>query len=448
MNDLPLEIVSVLCAFQPLFSRAVFEHAKTLLLGAILTPGPRTVASILRIMGKAQDRRFTKYHRVLSRAMWSALEGGRILLMLLLAAFVPEGLVLFGIDETIERRWGKKISARGIYRDPVRSSKSHFVKTSGLRWVSLMLLTPIRWAGRVWALPFLTALAPSEHYYEERGLEPKTFLQRAAEMLERLAAWLPRRQVVVVADNSYSALEFLDRVRKVLSIVTRLRLDAALYEPAPERDPHQVGRPPLKGKRLPTLEQKLRQRKGWRLLKLQDWYGQGPRKVWILSESAVWYHTGLPPVPIRWVLLRDPLHKFEPQALLCTALEAKPAQILEWFVQRWQVEVTFEETRAYLGIETQRQWTDKAIARCTPVLLALYSIITLMAHNLIANNAPPIRTAAWYQKDWPTFSDVIALVRRSLWASESFSTSHPQTDTVRIPRSFLGRLIDSLCYAT
>jgi hypothetical protein len=448
VNDLPVEIVTILYAFQPLFSRPVFEHAKVLLLGAILAPGRRTVASVLRVMGKAEERRFEKYHRVLSRAAWSGREAARILLLMLLRVFVPEGTVLFGVDETIERRWGKKISARGIYRDPVRSSRSHFVKTSGLRWISLMLLTPIRWAGRVWALPFLTELAPSERYYEERGLEHKTLLDRAAEMLERVTAWLPGRQIVVAGDGSYSALEFLDRVRKVVTMVTRLRLDAALYEPAPERKAHQPGRPALKGKRLPTPEQKLKQRKGWRLLKLQDWYGQGPRKVWILPETAVWYHKSLPPVPLRWVLIRDPLKKFEPQALLCTDLKAKPAQIVEWFIQRWPVEVTFEETRAHLGLETQRQWTDKAIARCTPILLALYSIITLMAHNLVANNAPPVRTAAWYRKDWPTFSDALALVRRSLWASEVFSMSSPRSDNPKIPAPVLGRLMDTLCYGT
>jgi hypothetical protein len=162
MSGLPCAIIMVMRAFAPLFSKRVFEHAKLLLAGAILAPRRRTVAAVLRVMGKSADGHFQNYHRVFNRARWSSLGASRILLGLLLEAFVPKGPVVMGIDETIERRRGEKLSAKGIYRDPVRSSHAHLVKASGLRWVRLMLLTRIRWADRVWALPFLTVLAPSE----------------------------------------------------------------------------------------------------------------------------------------------------------------------------------------------------------------------------------------------------------------------------------------------
>jgi hypothetical protein len=173
VRTLPPKMVQALAPFAPLFSKRVWQHAQLLLVGAILTPGRRTVSSALRAMGLDQYERFHRYHRVLSRARWSSLVASRILLGLLLEAFVGEGPIILGIDETLERRWGKKISARGIYRDPVRSTHENFVKSSGLRWVCVMLLVEIPWASRVWALPFLSVLAPSERYAAKRGRRHK-----------------------------------------------------------------------------------------------------------------------------------------------------------------------------------------------------------------------------------------------------------------------------------
>jgi hypothetical protein len=178
MLRLPARFAAVILCFAPLFRQHTWRHAEVLLIGAILVPGQRTVTSILRISGLSRERRFVNYHRVLNRAAWSGRAAARLLLGLLLDAFVPHGPVLLGLDDTIERRRGKRISAKGIYRDPVRSSRGHFVKASGLRWLSLMLLVPIPWAGRVWALPFLTALAPSERYSQERGRRHKKLSMR------------------------------------------------------------------------------------------------------------------------------------------------------------------------------------------------------------------------------------------------------------------------------
>jgi hypothetical protein len=353
-----------------------------------------------------------------------------------------------GLDDTIERRRGEKISAKGIYRDPVRSSKGHFVKASGLRWLSLMLLAPVPWAQRVWALPFLTVLCPSERYYTDRGRAHRPLTERAGQMLRVVHRWLPRREKVVVADSSFSALEFLAARPERLQVVTRLRLDAALYEPAPERESGQPGRPRQKGQRLPTLADVAADpATDWIRLTLERWYSQGERTVEITSGTAVWYHSGKPPVPIRWVLVRDPGGGFEPQAFLCTDLQAIPQAILRWFVQRWQVEVTFEEVRAHLGVETQRQWSDQAIARTTPVLMGLFSLVTLMAHRLQTTQDVPVRRCAWYAKRQPTFSDALALVRSRLWRHRSFSMSGVTTDIVKIPAALLDQLTDALCYA-
>jgi hypothetical protein len=271
--SLPPLFVSLLNVFAPLFSDRVWRHAQVLLIGALLAPGRRTVTSCLRIVGLGRERHFVNYHRVLSRARWRGREASRLLLDLLVNRFVPAGPIVLGIDDTIERRRGKRIQAKGIYRDPVRSSHSHFVKASGLRWVSLMLLAPVPWAARTWALPFLTCLAPSERYRQKQRKQHKPLLAWARQMIWQAQRWLPNRELVVVGDSAFSALEWLSAlVRRNITVVTRLRLDAALYDPAPVRRPGTNGRPRKKGKRRPTLRQVLeRKATRWQRLLVPGW---------------------------------------------------------------------------------------------------------------------------------------------------------------------------------
>jgi hypothetical protein len=446
-------MIRVLAPFAPLFSERVFEHAQVLLAGAILAPGKRTVSSALRAMGLDQQKSFHRYHRVLSRASWSSREAGRLLLGLLVETFVPEGPLVVGIDETLERRRGKKIAAKGIYRDPVRSSHSHFVKTSALRWVCVTLLAEVPWASRVWALPFVCSLAPSERYAAERGKRHKPLTERAWQLLLLLRRWQPERKIVAVADSTYASLKLLDRCSKLadpIAFITRLRLDAALYEPAPPWYPSQIGRPRLKGRRLPNLSVVAEDSATtWKAITMDDFYGRKKRTVEVVSGTAVWYSTGLPAVPLRWVLIRDPEEGFETQALLCTDLDAEPERIISWFARRWQMESTFQEVRQRLGLETQRQWSETAIRRTAPALLGLFSLVTLFAHRHMAKGADSARQTAWYSKPHPTFSDALAQVRRQLWAQEreSFRGSPSEVDAVKVPRQFIERLTDAVCYA-
>jgi DDE superfamily endonuclease len=447
---LPPLFASVFGAFAPLFSDCVWRQAQTLLLGAILAPGKRTVTSCLRIMGLRQERRFVNYHRVLSRARWCGRTASRLLLGLLVQRFVPEGPIVLGVDDTIERRRGKHIPAKGIYRDPVRSSHSHFVKASGLRWMSLMLLAPVPWAARIWALPLLTCLAPSERYRQKQRKQHKPVLVWARQMIWQVQRWLPDRELVVVGDSAFSALEWLSAlVRRNITVVTRLRLDAALYDPAPVRRPGTNGRPRKKGKRRPTLRQVLeRKATRWQCLLVSGWYGEGDRLIEVCSRTAVWYHTGLPPVPIRWVLIRDPKKRFDPQALLCTNLTQSPLTIVSWFVRRWQVEVTFQEVRRTLGVETQRQWSQQAIARTTPCLLALFSLVTLLADRLARQGALPLPQDAWYHKARPTFADALAAVRQHYWRQMGFRVSHRKKQRQKLPSILRECLTYVLCRAT
>jgi hypothetical protein len=445
---LPPIVAHLMAPFRNFFTAPVWSHVLVLIAGTTLAPGKRTVCSALRVMGLGANGDFALYHHVLSRASWSARAVARKLFTLIVDRFVPDGPLVMGIDDTIERRWGARIAARGIYRDPVRSSEGHFVKASGLRWLVLMALVPVPWAKRRWALPFLTVLAPSERYNTSLGRRHKTLTDWARQAILQVRRWLPDRNIIVTADSSFAALELIEAVRRHATFITRLRLDAALYAPPPERNPNRCGRPAKRGARVPKMSQVLEdEATKWTRLSMPYWYGGERCVLEIATGTAVWYSAGLPPAHIRWVLVRDPDGRREPQAFLCTSLDAVPSDILGWFVQRWSVETTFQECRRHVGIETQRQWSSLAIARTTPALFGLFSLITLWAAapNLAAGLRP--RTAVWYAKAEPSFSDAIALVRRHFWAAANLSVSRSGRDTVEIPAALLQRLTDALCYA-
>jgi hypothetical protein len=407
-----------------LFTEPSWLRAQALLCGVLLAPANHTLTAALRVLGLAHQPGFQNYHRLLNRARWSARQAAQVLLGLLVEAFTPSGPVIVGLDDTIERRRGRKLTARAIYYDAARSSKACFQKTSGLRWMSVALLVPVRWAARVWALPFLTTLCPSERYgpYVQRGRRHKPLVERARGLIGQIRRWLPERALIVVADSSYAALEFLAwgaRQARPVTVITRLRLDAALYRPAPARRPGQRGRSRLKGQRLPSLARRLKQpHTPWQGCRL-TWYGGEIRRLHLATGTAVWYHSGKPPVAIRWVLVRDPKGRCEPQAFLSTDLKLEARQIVTYFIRRWSMETTFQEARLYLGVEGQRQWNDMATARATPVRLALFSLVALMVQRQPAWQQT-VRRSAWYEKARPTFADALAQVRRALWRQLGF----------------------------
>ena len=442
---MPNELLNLVIAFAPLFSKPTFNHVKVLLVGAILSPASRTVTNALRVVGLSQEKHFQNYYRVLNRASWSCLNGSRILLKLLLKAFSLGDEIVIGFDDHLERRRGKRIKAKGIYRDAVRSSDSFFVKASGLRWLSFMLLTEVPFARRIWALPFLTVICPSERYHLEKGIRHRNLTDRARQAIVQIWRWFPAQELIFVGDSSYAAIDLLNAVREKVTVVTKLRLDAALYEVAPKRIDGQPGRPRKKGKRLPTLKEASENPNTiWEKVTV-NWYGV-EKEIETTSGTCVWFHFGKEAVPIRWVTVRDLAGEFDTQALLCTNQEAEPKQIVEWFIRRWQVEVTFEESRRHLGIETNRQWSDNAINRTTPSLFGLFSLITLMANELQKGDKLKVRNVAWYEKEVATFSDAIGCVRQQIWEFQSFQTSENEYEVIKIPRSFLKTLTDTLCF--
>ena len=447
----PAEVEAVTADFASLFTRPSWRRAQALLCGTLLAPANHVLTAALRFLGLADDRHFQNYHRLLNRVRWSTRAAAGTLLKLLVAAFAPAGPLILGLDETVERRRGPKIKARAIYRDAARSSRECFQKTSGLRWLSLHLLVPIRWARRVWALPFLTALCPSARYpvYTQKGRRHKSLVERARGLIGQARRWLPNQALTVVADSGYAAIELLawcQRLPTPVTLITRLRLDAALYAPAPARAAAQKGRPRRKGRRLPTLAQRLTAPETtWNRVRVR-WYGGAWRWLEVATDTAVWYHSGLPPVALRWVLIRDPKGRSEPQALLSTDADLPATQIISAFVRRWAMEVTFQETRAHLGVEGQRQWNDLAIARTTPLRLALFSLVALIVHRQPGWQAS-VRQAAWYKKALPTFSDALAQVRRCLWRQLAFCMSVENRDKRKPPAVLFAHLGEMLAYA-
>jgi hypothetical protein len=441
MPPLPEAIILVLAPFAPRFSHRVWLHAQLLLLGAILTPGARTVTAALRATGLAAERRFTNDHRVLNRATWSGRQASRILLGLLITGLVPPGVpIILGADDTVERRSGRKINAKGCYRDAVRSSKSHVIHCFGLKWVSMMLLVAVPWSRRVWALPFLTTLCwPADKHHQHRH---KTSIDWVRQMTKQVRRWLPERRLVLVVDGGFAAVSLaLACVKSRVAMVSRLRWDAALYHPPGPRPPGKRGPRPLKGKRQRSLQAWAeRSDTPWETVEV-DWYRGRRKTLWVFSRTALWYTPRLPPVAIRDVLVGDPEGKLRMEAFFCTDVQAKPVEILQWIVMRWSVEVTFEEVRAHLGFETQRQWTDKAIARTSPVLLALYSLVILLALQLSQGGLIPVEATAWYHKPEPAFVDCLALVRRHLWCARYLVNSAAGPEFVQFSREAFERLL-------
>jgi hypothetical protein len=392
---------------------------------------------------------------VLSRAVWSPLALARTLLMMLTTFVSDEQALIFGLDETIERRWGCKIKASGVYRDGVRSTSCYRVMVSGLRWVSVMLLTEVGWAQRVWALPVLTALAPSAPFYARMGRAHKSLPQRALQLLRILRRWLPQRQLVVVGDGGYASMPFLTGCTQLqITAIVRLQLNAALYDPPPPPSGKR-GRPRVKGERQIKLAQRLKDPQTvWQTLEVA-WYGGQRRDIEVISQCARWYKSGKGNIAGRWVLIRDPQRQFPPTALWCTHPLEQDSYAVRWiietFVKRWAVEVTFAEARRHLGVESQRQWSDRAIARTTPMLFGLYSWVTLVAQRLYeSGESIEVRRSAWYPKSQPTFSDGLARVRRLLWHYQASQDLWPPTHEARgvkkIPLDHWKALLEALSY--
>jgi DDE superfamily endonuclease len=443
---LPPAFVAWLAPFLAAFSRRTRTTAAALAVGALLAIGPRTVSNCLRVLGLAEHPSFTAFHRVLNRNAWSGLALGRTLLLLLVKAFVPTGPIIIGVDHTLERRRGRCIKPASHFYDAVRSSADQKVSSRGLRWISAMLLVEVPFACRIWALPILTVLTPSKTWCEQHHRRYRTVTDWAHPLLLTMRRWLPDRPLVAVMDGEFAAIDLLHALRGTMVAITRLRLDARLFDFPTGYD--RRGRPASKGKRQPSLAARASDPTTvWKRAV------QASRTAWrsggwieYASGTALWHHSGKPPLPIRWVLVRYPDGRRETEAFLCTDIMARPRDVLDCFDRRWSMETTYEEGRAHLGIETQRQWSDPAIFRTTPLLFGLYSLVAVYVQQNAERLTLSPRQAAWYPKPAPTFADALARLRQHFWFA-LFTTSVDSTDMSEVLTPELRRLIQTACDA-
>lgn len=446
MINIPTGFQETISHFSFAFRKDVWGKVQTLLIGAIICPGSRTVCNVLRSVGLRWERNFPKFHRVLSQDKWSAFELSSVLIRLVVNAFIPkEEPIVLGIDDTVERRWGRKINKRGIYRDPVRSSKSHFVKCSGLRWLCLMVLTPLPWldTGIYWALPVLTVLCPSERFYTKQGKTPKKLTTWANQII----SWLGRRKnilqrpIYLTGDGSFATLElFMNSQQCGIGLIARMKLNARLYHLPPKKHPEGKRGPiPPVGKRLLSMEKRVTDKRiKWKSVTFSEWYGNRNKEMLVTSGVAIWRKSNTLLVKVKWVLLKDPEGKLDPVLLASSDFEVATKNMVCFFVRRWRVEVTFAEVRRHLGVETQRQWSDLAIERTTPCLMALFSIVCLLANKLNSSRKIEPNHTAWYKKKGVTFSDVLAAVRLEIFQKSELLISpvnslvNSYSDNIRI----------------
>ena len=445
------KIIQLLSVFAMAFTAPTFAKALVLLYGTILAPGRRTVTAALRVMGLADSKHFTNYHRVLNRDRWSPWVLSKLLLGLIIQIFLPAGMpLILLIDETLERRRGRKIKYKGWFRDPIRSTAKHVSKSLGIRWICLAVLVPVPWSQRWWAVPFMTVPALGPKTSAKLKKRHRTLVDWAIIMIGKVRRWQPDREMVLVGDGTYAAVRLIRhcrRLKRPVKLVSRLRLDACLHDSPGPQPKGKRGPKPKKGARQPSLAARLADPETrWQTLKI-PWYGGSEKEIEIVTGVSLWYRRGLNPVPICWVLLRCPEGSFKPQAFFCSDTSVSAKQIIIWFIARWNIDVTFEEVRAHLGFETQRQWSDKAIERTTPCLLGIFSLVVLMAKVLYPKTLP-IQQASWYPKEEATFSDALAAVRSHLWHSMNYGTSSENTDMLLIPQTTLFSLLKVACYST
>jgi hypothetical protein len=375
-------------------------------------------------MGLSHESCFAKYHHVLNRAEWLPLLGSKILLTMLVKTFGNALLVLF-IDETLERRKGPKIKAKGYYRDAVRSSKTRVVKSPGLKWLTLSMGCFFPFSKRCYAVPFMTVLEPSEKSDKAAKKRHKTTLDWTVQMLKQVVRWLNKASTVLVGDGCFACAQLAwECLGQDVCLISRLKMNARLFDFPPEDSPGKRGRKRTKGGQLIGFKGMLEiPDLGWKEVTLNG-YDKKKKRIRYVSSTCLWGVDGFLPVPIRWVLVVDPEGHLDPLPLMCTDVTFTPEKIVELYIQRWNLEVTFEEVREHLGVETQRQWSDKAIARTTPILMGLYTIVCLIANRLHEDQPIVVAQTAWYEKEDATFSDLLTAVRKVLWKDNLISKKH------------------------
>lgn len=422
MLNLPAEILNVLAIFSPLFSKPVYKNVVLLFVGFILTKGRRTIAEVLRTLNLQDLKNFSKFHWVLNGAKWQALKAAEILFSQIVKAFSLKEIII-SIDTHVERRKGVKIKGLGRQRDAVRSTKNHKVLVPGLLWLVACVCIKFPGSKGCWSLPFFTQLIPPKRPLStsrnqndlNKTSKRKTLTEWTVQLIKLIRKWTNTR-FVIVGDIAFASHKIAHACAKMNAVlISRLRMDARIFD-FPDKNKKRRGRPLLVGKRSPLFSDYLKDPTVVWKKTAAPWYSGETKNLLIHTGTGLWYAYGIIPLPIRWVLIKDPNKETEPMVLFSTYLEHAPERIIEIFVGRWSIESTFEESRRHLGIETQRQWSDKAIERTTPCIFASFSVTVLMAMQLSQRSGRkiPLQQTRWYQKSHITFSDVLSFVKLAI----------------------------------
>jgi hypothetical protein len=430
MTILPAEATPLLLALAPAFTQPTGQRFANLMAAALLTTGRRTIANLLRTLGPLAQGHKTSYQRVFSAASWSSLHLACLLTRFVAAHFLPSGPIILVGDDTVDGHKGKNVYGKARHRDPVRSSHCYTAWRYGHKWVALCVLVRFPFATRPWALPLLVDLYRTAEQNRQRRRSHRTPAQLMCRLLRWMLLQLPQRTFLFVGDAGYGSHEvarFCWRHRARLTLVSKLHADANLYEPPP---PYAgKGRPRVKGAKLPKPRQaaaNARLRSA-----VVNWYGGGTRRVALTSGEGGWYKSGAGLVPIRWVFVRDQTGTHRDEYFFTTDPTLPAAVLVGHYTSRWNIETTFQELRAYLGLETTRGWCRATVLRLAPCLFGLYTAAAVLYATLPESKRSG--SVAWPGKPGVTFSDALTAVRRWLWAEGVFQHSDGSMAVEKLP---------------
>jgi len=447
LPPIPSAVLPLLLQFSSAFSDPTALRFLVLMGAAILTTGRRTVSNLLRTVPAIVRGHPSSYHRVFSRRIWSLWPLAKALARFIVRVYFPEGPIPLAVDDTVDEHRGKKVYGKACHRDAVRSTHSFTAYRWGHKWVVLSILVKFRFARRPWALPVLVALYRSKEWNREHDRRHKTPAQLARQMLCVLMRWFPERKFVLCGDGGYSTHDLAyvaGRRPNRAAVVGRFYPDANLYEPPPTVLGRQQGRPRKKGNKLPSPQEVVARSRRTRLH--VSWYGGGMRDVAVVTGTGYWYKSGVGLVEVRWVFVRDLSGTHRDEYFFSTDVRMTARQIIETFTGRWSLEVTFEEMRAYLGLESTRGRSENTVLRMVPCLFGLYSVVALIYASLPARERSSGRVN-WVGKRETTYSDAITAVRRHLWVGWIFERGGHAAAFSKIPRSLRVLLLRALAPA-
>jgi hypothetical protein len=444
MSSIANEVLPLLPVFSPAFTPATFARVQLLVVAAILTTGRRTVSNLLRTVRELTDGDPSSYHRVLSLAQWSGLSVAALLTRFITRHFWPKGRIRLVGDDTVTEHPGRKVHGKARHRDPVRSSHSYTAWRWGHKWVVLAILVQFPFASRAWALPVLVALYRSREENARRGRPHRTPAQLMQLLLRILVRWFPDREFLFAGDGGYGSHEVANLARDSqgrLHVVSKFPANANLYEPPVYCG---QGRRPQKGKKAASPQQVVASAARTRLN--VAWYGGGRREVEVVTGTGLWYKAGQGVLEVRWVYVHDLSGTHRDEYFYSTDVSLTAQQILEEYTGRWNIETTFEEARAYLGLESTRGWCERTVLRAEPCLLGLYSVVALL-YWLLPAAEQQSGGVDWHGKQTVTFSDAITAVRHWLWTHYVFARAGHDTAFAKLPQGFQQLLLNALAPA-